>query len=153
MKCGQFVLTFRGRHITFEETKVSPIECYCVQVGTNDYLDTEAPERFINHSCDPNCGFREADTLVAVRDIAEGEELTFDYSTSMDENSWTLDCRCRSFICRGVIRDFRMLPFAWQTRYLAMGVVPSWLKERLVETMPLLTLARASRSARRRRAM
>jgi SET domain-containing protein len=42
--------------------------------------------RFINHSCDPNCGVEKWDVngeercaIFALRDIFAGEELTFDY--------------------------------------------------------------------------
>ena len=42
--------------------------------------------RFINHSCDPNCGVEKWDVngeercaIFALRDIVAGEELTFDY--------------------------------------------------------------------------
>lgn len=42
--------------------------------------------RFINHSCDPNCGVEKWDVngeercaIFALRDIYAGEELTFDY--------------------------------------------------------------------------
>src|SRR5690242_16750813 len=38
---------------------------------------------FINHSCDPNCEADEIDGhvwIIALRDIAAGEELTYDYN-------------------------------------------------------------------------
>src|SRR4051812_44894235 len=38
--------------------------------------------RFVNHSCDPNCELYVFDDhlyIYAMRDIVEGEELTFDY--------------------------------------------------------------------------
>lgn len=36
-------------------------------------------DKYMNHSCDPNLRVTEDDFLVAVRDIAPGEELTIDY--------------------------------------------------------------------------
>ena len=61
--------------------------------------------RLINHSCDPNCeawveGRRIY--LYALRDIAAGEELTFDYGFDVD---CYLDhpCRCGSAACVGYI--------------------------------------------------
>jgi enoyl-CoA hydratase/carnithine racemase len=57
---------------------------------------------FINHSCDPNVGFRGQVVYVAMRDIAAGEELCHDYSMERSDD-YTLDCHCGSPLCRGRI--------------------------------------------------
>lgn len=52
-----------------------------------------------NHSCEPNVGFSNSITFVAMRDIESGEELVFDYAfceTSYDG----FDCHCGSDVCR-----------------------------------------------------
>lgn len=46
--------------------------------GTNDL-------RFVNHAEGGNAHF-EGTELVAIRDIDEGEEITFDYDTGLDED-------------------------------------------------------------------
>ena len=60
----------------------------------------------INHSCDPNAGLQGQICLVAMRDIASGEEITFDYATVVSE--WVgmepLNCNCQSISCRKTIR-------------------------------------------------
>jgi hypothetical protein len=63
---------------------------------------------FINHSCEPNVGFAGNVVLVAMRDVAAGEELTTDYALFDDSDS-ELACRCGAAACRGVItgRDWR----------------------------------------------
>lgn len=51
--------------------------------------------RFINHSCTPNCWYEIVDKTIwirASRNIAAGEELTFDYAT---EGAKEIACRCR----------------------------------------------------------
>ena len=51
--------------------------------------------RFINHSCKPNCWVDVVDKTIwirAARNIAVGEELTYDYNTEGDKN---IPCRCR----------------------------------------------------------
>jgi SET domain-containing protein len=51
--------------------------------------------RFINHSCRPNCWVEVVDQTIwirAARNIAPGEELTYDYNTEGDK---TIPCRCR----------------------------------------------------------
>jgi uncharacterized protein len=63
---------------------------------------------FINHSCEPNVGFGGNVVLVAMRDIAEGEELTTDYAL-FDDTDDPMTCNCGTPSCRGTIsgRDWR----------------------------------------------
>jgi SET domain-containing protein len=59
------------------------------------------PARFINHSCAPNCeAALEAGRvwIVALRDIAAGEELTFDYGYDLVDYR-EHPCRCRAPEC------------------------------------------------------
>jgi D-alanine-D-alanine ligase-like ATP-grasp enzyme len=56
-----------------------------------------------NHSCDPNCRFDGLD-VVALRQIAPGEELTLDYATFMNEDGEEFECHCGTAACRGVVR-------------------------------------------------
>ena len=57
---------------------------------------------FINHSCEPNVGFRGNVVLVAVHDVGPGEELTTDYAL-FDDSDDQMTCRCGAESCRGVI--------------------------------------------------
>ncbi len=67
---------------------------------------------YINHSCDPNLWMQDAYTLVAKRDIEEGEEITADYALwEADENyvsKWK--CSCGLSFCRKRItgKDWRL---------------------------------------------
>jgi uncharacterized protein len=76
--------------------------------------------RFINHSCAPNCRtevIRGRVWIVARRDIAAGEELTYDYGFSLKE--WRLHpCRCGAARCAGFIvgKDQR-----WRLRRIPRG--------------------------------
>ncbi|MDR1817074.1 MAG: SET domain-containing protein-lysine N-methyltransferase [Puniceicoccales bacterium] len=71
-------------------------------------LDGDVPEnllRFTNHSCDENCEVvlrRGHLWLVARRDIAAGEELTFDYGFS-PAGFFEHPCRCGAAGCTGYI--------------------------------------------------
>jgi len=64
---------------------------------------------FINHSCDPNVGFRGQVVYVAMRDIAPGEELCHDYAMERSDD-YHLDCHCGSPLCRGKVsgEDWRL---------------------------------------------
>lgn len=55
-----------------------------------------------NHSCEPNTAF-DGLNVVASRPIANGEELTLDYATFMNEASDPFSCHCGAATCRGKI--------------------------------------------------
>jgi SET domain-containing protein len=57
----------------------------------------------LNHSCDPNLGWAGDTALVARRDIAAGEELTVDYSTTVADPAFVLVCHCETYRCRQVV--------------------------------------------------
>jgi hypothetical protein len=69
--------------------------------------------RFINHSCDPNCvAWIEGQHIWidALRDIGEGEELSYDYEYDFLPEYTVEDlefygCRCGSPKCRSTIVD------------------------------------------------
>lgn len=73
-----------------------------------DESEYEPVMLFINHSCEPNVGFAGNVVLVAMRDIAPGEELTTDYAL-FDDNDDTMECGCGTPSCRRVIdgQDWR----------------------------------------------
>ena len=122
------ILVFTGAEIDFETSLAKgDRECDAFQIGTDRYLDLDPPGVFINHSCDPNTGVRDDLRLVALRDLRPGEEIRYDYSTTMDEDHWTLECRCGSPRCRGIIRDFKWLPRAIKLELLRRRVVPRFL--------------------------
>lgn len=81
---------------------------------------------YINHSCEPNVGFAGNIVLVAMRDVAEGEELTTDYAL-FDDYDGAMECRCGADACRGVIdgRDWQRPEL--QRRY---GEYFSWYLQR-----------------------
>lgn len=73
------------------------------------------PARWINHSCEPNCEAQEdcgRIWIVALRDIAPGEELTFDYGFPYDEGL-RHPCRCGAAECAGFIVA---RPHRWRVR-------------------------------------
>ncbi len=74
------------------------------------------PIELMNHSCDPNCGVlvrRAAEVIEihALRDIAAGEELGYDYATFEDAPEFLEGpCLCGSPICRGRLTGYAGLP-------------------------------------------
>jgi D-alanine-D-alanine ligase-like ATP-grasp enzyme len=67
-----------------------------VYVLWNENPSTWAPQ---NHSCYPNTGYVGLNVL-ALRDIAKGEELTLDYAAFLDEHMEPFECHCGSPQCR-----------------------------------------------------
>ena len=59
------------------------------------------PGDAVNHSCEPNCGMGGAAQVVAMRDIAPGEPLTFDYAMSDGSDYDEFACACGAAACRG----------------------------------------------------
>lgn len=130
IKEGEEILRFVGRRITFEEAVAKgERQSDTLQIGDDLYLDLEEPGRSVNHSCDPNAGIADDLRLVAIRDIEKGEEIRFDYSTTMAEDYWTMECHCGSASCRGVVKDFKDLPHDLQQKYLELGVVERFIVE------------------------
>lgn len=59
---------------------------------------------FLSHGCDPNCRLdMDRFELVALRDIAEGELLTVDYTATEDVLYRQFECHCPALMCRGWI--------------------------------------------------
>lgn len=131
IKKGELILEFIGPVITFEEALQKPMAqlTYPLQVGPKEYLDIQEPGVLANHSCSPNAGVKNDRFLVAIQDILPGQEILWDYSTTMDEDNWTLECKCGSPNCRSIIGDFRHLPLALQKRYLDLNIVQSYIKQ------------------------
>jgi hypothetical protein len=79
-----------------------------LQIDDDFYLaprkadEVEEMSVFINHSCDPNVGFRGQVVYVALRDISAGEELCHDYAMERSDD-YALDCHCGSPLCRGKV--------------------------------------------------
>jgi hypothetical protein len=128
IRAGEKILEFDGPRLTHDEVlALGDAQAYTVQVGPEEYIDARPPGRFTNHSCEPNAGVTGDRYLVALRDIAPGEEIQFDYSTTMSENHWTMDCRCGRPRCRRQIRDFHFLPPSLQAYYIRLGFVQSFI--------------------------
>jgi hypothetical protein len=109
-----------------------------LQVGCDAFkLPNGSLDDFTNHSCDPNTGIRltaRGTVVLALRDITAHEELTYDYSTYLNNPYESLRCRCGSARCRGVVGNFSSLPADLQRRYRALGVVGDFVDDGPVVT-------------------
>lgn len=132
---GETMLRFAGRRLS----RIPPAhgtQDRFVQIGEAEYLGPSGRvDDLINHSCDPNAGLRFADGgavfLVALRPIGPGEEVSWDYSTTLKDSGWRMLCDCRAPGCREVIGNFDTLPGERQRWFLARGLVAPHLRDPL----------------------
>jgi SET domain-containing protein len=132
---GEIILEFIGQTIQLEDVLAKGVlSGNPLQVGNRTYIDLEPPGLFANHSCAPNAGIRHDRLLVALRSIKRGEEIRYDYSTTMLDGLWTMQCQCGVSNCRKLISDFYLLPPKIQQHYLHLGVVQDFIAKRFFST-------------------
>jgi len=87
-----------GESLRRERKQLARGEVWCFTVDKRTVRDASVGgniARFINHACKPNCYSQVIGDVVwirAGRNIAAGEELTYDYRT---DGEATIQCRCR----------------------------------------------------------
>lgn len=136
IKKDEQILEFTGPIISFEETlQKGDKEANPLQIGPIEYIDIQEPGVLVNHSCSPNAGVRNDKFLVAIEDIQPFIEIVFDYSTTMDEDSWTLECKRGCPNCRHIIKDFKYLPLNVQKNYLKLNIVQSFIRKKFLSTI------------------
>ena len=80
-----------------------------MELGAVGCIEPDAPFRFLNHSCQPNCSLSEFEVehddgsshlelwLSIATAVAPGEQLTIDYAWPAEH---AIPCRCKSPGCR-----------------------------------------------------
>jgi SET domain-containing protein len=118
---GERIIEYKGERITWPEAQrrhphdpADPHHTFYFHVDDDNVIDAKYggnAARWINHSCDPNC---ESDTvggrvfIRALRDLAPGEELFYDYGLVIDERHTarlkrSYACCCGAAACRGTL--------------------------------------------------
>lgn len=113
-----------------------------LQIGSFEFLVLDATSYFFNHSCDPNSAFQGECDLFALRDISAGEEIVFDYSTTVSTtvpiSEWILDCKCGSANCRQRIGHVLTLPLDQIILYLKQGAFQTYMLKELQQLGAML---------------
>ena len=78
---------------------------YAYQIGDDFWICPLNPEDpsddwRMNHCCEPNCGVSGNIMFIAIRDIKEDEELTYDYCTTESDPNYIVDLSCNQPTCR-----------------------------------------------------
>jgi SET domain-containing protein len=110
---GETVGAFGGRCVTTAELDGLNVEQQVRSIQIDDELfltpdiDHDArwrvPERVINHSCAPNCGLSGGVLVVAMRDVAAGETLSFDRAMCVATALHEFRCDCGAATCRLIV--------------------------------------------------
>jgi uncharacterized protein len=119
---GEIIAAFGGRCMARHELDLLPIsqQVRSIQVEEQLYLagsPEPEPADFINHSCDPNCGMNGNTVLIALRDIAVGEAITYDYAMSDGSDYDEFECACGTALCRGKVTGNDWMIPELQLRY------------------------------------
>lgn len=96
---------------------------FTVQIGREEHTDV-GKLAALNHSCDPNVILDTENMLmVARRDIAKGEELSFFYPATEWEMAAPFICLCGASNCIHVVAGARFLPLSTlETHYLSKHI-------------------------------
>lgn len=109
IKKGTRICEYDGRRLTKEaadDLYADRFVTYLFGYGDREMvIDGFGTGMFVNHSCAPNCETIDEDGHIfvdAIRDIAAGEELLYEYNLYDSEDD-TQDCYCGAKKCRGTM--------------------------------------------------
>ena len=114
IKKGTKIIQYKGKIISVKQSEVSSKfdngkAIYLFNINKKYDLDGDFKfntARLINHSCDPNCevfGSGLKIWVYAMKNIKKGEELSYDYGFSYDDDYKDYPCRCGAKSCAGYI--------------------------------------------------
>jgi hypothetical protein len=137
---GTHVATLAGERVHYEDclARVTAGTEHLddpLQIDSRLFLDLDAFSRLFNHSCNPNLGLRHTSDLYALRDIAAGEELCYDYATTVSPTisiaQWIMRCRCGAPNCRTLIGNVLTIPAEQIQAYLHLDAFQSYMRREL----------------------
>jgi uncharacterized protein len=132
---GELVSLWGGRIVSRDEVDptMANFTQQVLQIEDDFYLMTPSMEDAdcFNHSCDPNVGLSGQIGLIAMRDIAVGEEVCLDYAMCDGSNYDEFNCSCGALNCRHRItgQDWKN-PALWR-RY--NGYFSPYLQRRIAK--------------------
>lgn len=119
---GTRIVEYRGERVDWDDAVQrpdsdpdNPFHTFFFSLDDGRVIDANVggnAARWINHSCAPNCESDETDDglvyILALRNIAKGEELAYDYRLKIDDKLTKKEfaaftCRCGAPECRGTM--------------------------------------------------
>ena len=86
------------RELSKEDIIPSPTRT-SIQISENIHAEDDIG-KYINHACDPTCEIQ-GHSVVALRNLSAGEEVTFDYSKNETYMANPFICKCCGKLIRG----------------------------------------------------
>ena len=114
IKKGEFIQYITGKRV--KKVATSKDDGYeemknWYGVGKSIWIDPEGTHfAYLNHSCEPSTAIGGTKSLVALKDIKCGEEITIDYSVTDPDPLWEMKCACNTPTCRKIIRSIEYVP-------------------------------------------
>jgi len=105
VEAGELLALWSGVLFSLEALEALPAieRSRSVQVEDDLFLvpvTSGEPADFFNHACQPNAGLSGQIGVVALRDIAPGEEICYDYAMSDGSAYDEFECKCGYPACR-----------------------------------------------------
>ncbi len=104
-----------------------------LQIAEEGFIKLNKLPYLFNHSCDPNAGINAKLELIALRHIEKGEEITYDYSTTVcTHSSWSMKCLCSSPACRKIIKNVQSLSPKQRKWYKAHKILQPFIAKEVL---------------------
>jgi len=146
IRANDFIIEYVGEVISLAESQKRVVQYgqeknfYLLGLTNHLHIDATAKgnrSRFTNHSCDPNCHTQKWTVkgvprigVFASKDIAKGEEITFDYQFQRS-GVGRVKCYCGSANCRGYLDAKKKdMPNAYKPQK-----VPDFVRDKEHETI------------------
>ncbi|MFA5935198.1 MAG: SET domain-containing protein-lysine N-methyltransferase [Candidatus Paceibacterota bacterium] len=140
IKKGEAIHTLKGEEITGAVGDKMVVDGLLnnddpLQVDDDNYFILDNLSHAFNHSCEPNAALKDVSTLFALRDIKEGEEITYDYSTTVGPDNFTFttmnNCLCGSTKCRKSLGNVLSIPEDILKFYKETGALQNYIVKAL----------------------
>jgi len=113
------IFVFKGREVTITSGDWFHGPNW-LQVGYAKWLVPRpgSTGEYLNHSCSPTAGIHGKNTIVAMRHLKKGEEITIDYALSETYPLWHMRCHCKAKNCRKVVKPYQDMPSQRMKKYI-----------------------------------
>ena len=127
---GEVIYHISGHRVTEAATYQT------IQVGREQHIEELGVIAYLNHSCQPNTLIDVARLdVIAVRDIAAGEELNFFYPSTEWEMDRPFSCLCGAPQCVRLVAGARYLSIDTLSRYFVYPHIREMIFETLAHTV------------------
>jgi D-alanine-D-alanine ligase len=102
---AQRIVTKKYVDANWNEEQQEDFRRYAYPISKDVYIlwdDNAAEWAPQNHSCNPNTGYAGLN-VIALQPIKNGDELTLDYATFLDETAEPFSCQCGAYNCRKTV--------------------------------------------------